>query len=102
MRAEGCEALVRAEDMGVMGIVEVVPALPRILEAMDALRDAAGERRPRAALLIDSPDFNLRLARQLRRLHVPVASFIGPAVWAGRAYPVRQTPPHPPPLPLTL
>jgi lipid-A-disaccharide synthase len=57
---------------------------------MDALRDAAGERRPRAALLIDSPDFNLRLARQLRRLQVPVACFIGPSVWAWRAYRVRQ------------
>jgi lipid-A-disaccharide synthase len=57
---------------------------------MDALRDAAGERRPRAALLIDSPDFNLRLARRLRRLHVPVACFIGPSVWAWRAYRVRQ------------
>ncbi len=90
MRAQGFEALVRAEDLGVMGIVELVPALPRILEAMDALRDAAGERRPRAALLIDSPDFNLRLARGLRRLHVPVACFIGPSVWAWRAYRVRQ------------
>jgi lipid-A-disaccharide synthase len=90
MRAQGFEALVRAEDLGVMGIVEVVPALPRILEAMDTLRDAAGERRPRAALLIDSPDFNLRLARELRRLHVPVACFIGPSVWAWRAYRVRQ------------
>lgn len=90
MRAEGFEELVRAEDVSVMGIAEVLPALPRVLEAMDALRDAARERRPRAALLIDSPDFNLRLARQLRALRVPVACFIGPSVWAWRAYRVRQ------------
>ncbi|TMA36902.1 MAG: lipid-A-disaccharide synthase, partial [Deltaproteobacteria bacterium] len=66
MRQEGLEALVHAEDISVMGIAEVIPALPRILDAMDMLYDAARERRPRAALLIDSPDFNLRLARRLR------------------------------------
>lgn len=84
MRAEGFEALVNAEDISVMGIAEVIPALPRVLEAMDTLRDAARERRPAAALLIDSPDFNLRFAKQLRRLRVPVAYFIGPTVWAWR------------------
>jgi len=90
MRAEGFEALVRAEDHSVMGIAEVLPALPRIFEALDTLRDAARERRPRAALLIDSPDFNLRLARRLRELRIPVAYFIGPTVWAWRRYRVRQ------------
>lgn len=90
MRAEGFEALVAAEDVSVMGFAEVLPALPRVLEAMDALRDAARERKPAAALLIDSPDFNLRLATQLRRLRVPVAYFIGPSVWAWRTYRVRQ------------
>ena len=90
MRAEGFGALVRAEDISVMGIVEVLPALPRILDALDALSDAARDRKPRAALLIDSPDFNLRLARKLRERRVPVAYFIGPSVWAWRRYRVRQ------------
>jgi lipid-A-disaccharide synthase len=90
MRAEGFDALVRAEDLSLMGVAEVVPALPRILEAMDALRDAARDRRPAAALLIDSPDFNLRLAKRLRELRIPVAYFIGPSVWAWRTYRVRQ------------
>ena len=90
LRALGFEALVRAEDLSVMGVAEVLPALPRILESMDTLRDAARERRPRVALLIDSPDFNLRLARPLRGLGIPVAYFIGPSVWAWRTYRVRQ------------
>ena len=90
MRAEGCEALVRAEDLSVMGIAEVIPALPRIFRALGTLRRAAQERRPRAALLIDSPDFNLRLARRLRALGVKVVYFIGPSVWAWRTYRVRQ------------
>ena len=90
LRAEGCEALVNAEDLGVMGIVEVLPAVPRILDAIDALADAARDRRPAAALLIDSPDFNLRLAARLKRLRIPVIGFIGPSVWAWRTYRVRQ------------
>jgi len=50
MRAAGFEALVSAEDVSMMGVAEVVPALPRILDAMDALRDAAaiGARAPRS------------------------------------------------------
>src|SRR5207302_477667 len=90
LRAEGCEALVRAEDLSVMGIAEVLPALPRIFRALRTLRRAAAERKAAAALLIDSPDFNLRLARKLRALDVPVAYFIGPSVWAWRTYRVRQ------------
>ena len=90
MRAEGCEALVHAEDLSVMGIAEVIPALPRIFRALATLRRAAAARRPRAALLIDSPDFNLRLARRLRALGVKVVYFIGPSVWAWRTYRVKQ------------
>ena len=90
MRAQGCEALVNAEDLGVMGLVEVLPAVPRILDAIDLLSDAARDRRPLAALLIDSPDFNLRLARRLKRYRIPVIDFIGPSVWAWRTYRVRQ------------
>ena len=90
LRAEGCETLVRAEDLSVMGIAEVLPAIPRILRALRTLRRAAEQRRPRVALLIDSPDFNLRLARKLRRLGIQVAYFIGPSVWAWRTYRVRQ------------
>ncbi|MFL5396064.1 MAG: lipid-A-disaccharide synthase, partial [Myxococcales bacterium] len=90
LRAEGCETLVRAEDLSVMGFVEVIPAIPRLFRALGTLRRAAEERRPRAALLIDSPDFNLRLARRLRALGIPVVYFIGPTVWAWRRYRIRQ------------
>src|SRR4051812_5444634 len=90
LREAGCETLVRAEDLSVMGLVEVLPAIPRILRALATLRNEAERRRPAAALLIDSPDFNLRLARRLRALGIPVVYFIGPSVWAWRTYRVRQ------------
>ncbi len=92
LRAEGCEALVKAETLGVMGIAEVLPALPRLWRAFRTLLQAARERRPGAALLVDSPDFNLRLAARLRPLGEGprVVYFIGPSVWAWRTYRVRQ------------
>ena len=90
MRAEGCEALVRAETLGVMGLVEVLPAIPRLLAALKTLATAAEQRKPQGALLIDSPDFNLRLAKKLKRLRIPAAYFIGPSVWAWRTYRVKQ------------
>lgn len=90
LRAEGCEALVRAEELSVMGIAEVLPALPRIFRALSTLAAAARERRPKVALLIDSPDFNLRLARRLKAMGIPVVDFIGPTVWAWRTGRVKQ------------
>jgi lipid-A-disaccharide synthase len=83
-QAEGLEALVDAKDISVMGIVEVLPALPRILRAMRTLEAAARERRPTAALLVDLPDFNLRLAKKLHALGIPVAYYVSPTVWAWR------------------
>ncbi len=73
-----------------MGITEVLPRLPRIWRVFRALVRAARERRPAAALLVDVPDFNLRLARKLRRLGVPVVFYVSPTVWAWRQGRVRQ------------
>lgn len=73
-----------------MGLVEVVPKLRRILQVMRGLRDEAARRRPAAAVLVDIPDFNLRLARQLKRLGIPVVYYVSPSVWAWRQGRVRQ------------
>jgi lipid-A-disaccharide synthase len=82
--AEGLEALVDAKDISVMGFVEVVPALGRIFRAMDALVAAAQARRPDVAVLVDLPDFNLRLAAKLHALGIPVVFYVSPTVWAWR------------------
>lgn len=83
-QAEGLEALVDTRDISVMGITEVLPALPRILRAMRTLTREAVARRPTAAILVDLPDFNLRLAKKLHRLGIPVAYYVSPTVWAWR------------------
>lgn len=84
LRAVGLEALAPAEDISVMGIAEVLPRIPRILGILRALAHAAAERRPKAALLVDLPDFNLRLAAKLKKLGIPVVYYVSPSIWAWR------------------
>jgi lipid-A-disaccharide synthase len=90
LQAAGLDRLFDAREISVMGIAEVLPRLPRIWRVFRALVRAARERRPAAALLVDVPDFNLRLARKLRRLGVPVVFYVSPTVWAWRRRRVRQ------------
>jgi lipid-A-disaccharide synthase len=90
LQAAGLERLFDAREISVMGIAEVLPRLPRIWRVFRALVRAARERRPAAALLVDVPDFNLRLARKLRGLGVPVVFYVSPTVWAWRRGRVRQ------------
>jgi lipid-A-disaccharide synthase len=84
LRQAGLEALAPAEDIAVMGLAEVLPRIPRILGILRTLARAARERRPRAALLVDLPDFNLRLAAKLKKLGIPVIYYVSPMIWAWR------------------
>lgn len=85
MRAAGVESIVRADDLAIMGLLEVGRALPKFWEAYKTLKAAAAARRPDAAILVDWPDFNLPLARALRRRDVRVIYYISPQLWAWRA-----------------
>lgn len=91
---EGVEILFPMEELAVMGLVEVVSRLGRIRRIFHRLLGEAARRRPRAAVLIDSPDFNLRLAKRLKRLGIPVLYYISPTVWAwrrGRLKTIKKT-----------
>jgi lipid-A-disaccharide synthase len=90
MRRAGVETLVDAHDVTMVGVAEVVGGLPRAYRALKRLAEAAERRRPRLAVLIDFPDFNLRLARRLRRLNIPVVYFVSPQVWAWRGGRLKQ------------
>jgi lipid-A-disaccharide synthase len=92
MRAAGLEAVGDADVMGVTGLIEVVSRLRSIRRAFRGAAAALGnpDGRPSLALLIDYPDFNLRLACQARRARVPVLYFVSPQVWAWRKGRVRQ------------
>ena len=90
MRAAGCELLVEAKEVAVVGLVEVIRHLPDIRKRFRHLVDEAAKRKPDAAVLIDFPDFNLRLARELHRLGIPVFYFVSPQIWAWRTGRVKQ------------
>lgn len=90
LRAAGCELLVDAAELAVVGLFEVVRHLPRLYRHYRRLRRAMLERRPRGLVLVDFPDFNLRLARAAHAAGIPVIYFISPQLWAWRAGRVRQ------------
>ena len=84
LRAAGVEILYEASEIAVMGATEVLAKLPRLAGVLRGLASAAKARRPAAALLVDIPDFNHRLARRLRELEIPVIYYVSPMVWAWR------------------
>ena len=90
MRGSGAELLVHANEVAVVGLVEVVRHLPNIRRRFKHLVAEAARRKPDAAILIDFPDFNLRLARELHRLGIPVFYFVSPQIWAWRTGRVQQ------------
>ena len=84
MKAEGVELLYPVSDLSVMGLFELISHLPRLKKIFDRIKKEVRARKPSAVLLIDSPDFNLRLARALKREAIPVLYYISPTVWAWR------------------
>ena len=89
MRAAGVDTVVDSLKLGIIGIPEIARALPRFYTAYRRLVRAAQARRADAVVLIDWPDFNLRLARRLNREGFKVVYYISPQVWAWRKYRVR-------------
>lgn len=89
MEAAGCERIVRAEDIAVMGITEVLRHMPRIYREYRRLVQSIRNRKPDLAVLIDFPDVNFRLAKELKRSGIPVLYFVSPQLWAWKQYRVR-------------
>jgi lipid-A-disaccharide synthase len=90
MRAAECELLIDAREVAVVGLAEVVMHLPGIYRRFHQFVAEAARRKPDAAVLIDFPEFNLRLARKLHELNIPVFYFVSPQIWAWRSGRVKQ------------
>lgn len=82
MEAAGQQRVVRAEDVAVMGVTEILRHVPRIYTLYRKLVRSIRQERPDVAVLIDFPDVNFRLARHLREAGVPVLWFVSPQLWA--------------------
>ena len=90
LREAGLECVAHSEELSLMGLAEVVRDLPRLWRLSRRVRRVALERRPRVAVLVDSPDFNLPLARVLRKAGIPVVIYVSPQLWAWRAGRVKR------------
>jgi lipid-A-disaccharide synthase len=84
MRQAQCDLVVNAHDIAVVGLAEVVRHLPRIYGLFNQVVAEIDRCRPDVAVLIDFPDFNLRLARQLHKRGIPVVYYVSPQLWAWR------------------
>lgn len=84
MAAAGVGLLADVSRLAVVGAGEALGRLPGLYRALRALRRRLREHPPRAVVLIDFPEFNLRLARAAQRLGIPIVYFIPPQVWAWR------------------
>ncbi len=89
MRHAGCDTVVDARDLSVVGITEILSHLPKIYRLFHKLIAEADRRRPDLAIVIDSPAFNWRVARQMKKRGVPVVYYVAPQFWAWRQGRVR-------------
>jgi len=89
MRAAGCDTVVDAKDLSVVGITEILSHLPKIYGLYRHLIAEADRRKPDLAIVIDSPAFNWRVARQMKKRGMPVVYYVAPQFWAWRQGRVR-------------
>src|SRR5688572_14740076 len=94
LQAQGARLLAHVRDLAVVGLLEVVSHLRFFRGVFRAVIGEAEQNRPDVAVLVDYPDFNLRLARALKQRGIPVVYYISPQVWAwrkGRLRGIRET-----------
>jgi lipid-A-disaccharide synthase len=90
LASQDVRLLAHLRDLAVVGLIEVVSHLRRIKKLFDRVVEEAARLRPDVAVLIDYPDFNLRLARKLKALDIKVVYYVSPQLWAWRSGRIRD------------
>ena len=89
LRLGGVETIVKADNLSIVGLPEIARALPMFWRAFKRLKQAAIERQPDAVILVDFPEFNLKLAKSLKKKNLKIIYYISPQLWAWRKYRVK-------------
>ena len=84
MEKQGVHLLYKIEDLSLVGFFEILSHLPRIQKISKRIKSEVKQRKSVAAVFIDSPDFNLRLAKSLKKMSTPILYYVSPTVWAWR------------------
>jgi lipid-A-disaccharide synthase len=86
MREAGVETIVKADDLAIVGLPEIARALPMFWKTFQILKTEAVKTKPDAVILVDFPDFNLKLAKSLKKRGSKIVYYISPQLWAWRGY----------------
>ncbi len=89
LRLGGVETIIKADDLSVIGLPEIAAALPMFWRAFKRLKQTAITRKPDAVILVDFPEFNLKLAKSLKKKNLKIIYYISPQLWAWRKYRAR-------------
>ena len=89
LREEGVETIVKADNFSIVGIPEIARALPMFWSAFKVLKKTAVTRKPDLVILVDFPDFNLKLAKALKKQNLKIIYYVSPQLWAWRKYRVK-------------
>ncbi len=89
LREANVETIVNADDLAIVGLLEIGRALPMFWKAFQTLKKEAVRRKPDAVILVDFPDFNLKLAKSLKKENFKIIYYISPQLWAWRKYRIK-------------
>ncbi|MBU1163767.1 MAG: lipid-A-disaccharide synthase, partial [Proteobacteria bacterium] len=93
LKKAGVKILVDASELSVVGITEVFSKIPNLFKAMSVVKRHLKSLKPDLVILIDFPDFNLKIAAAAKKLGIPILYYISPQVWAwrpGRVKTIRE------------
>jgi len=89
MREAKVETILNADNLAIVGLPEIARALPMFWKAFRLLKSEAVKRMPDVVILVDFPDFNLKLAKSLHKKNLKIVYYISPQLWAWREYRVK-------------
>jgi len=90
MRAQGCSVVEHMESLNVMGLGDVIKALPRIRRIGENIQTWLVQAQPDVVVLIDFPGFHMRLGQKIRKLNMPVIQYIAPKLWAWGSWRIKR------------